>query len=628
MSPVGLRFPITRPGTQAAMRLDSQWAGCRAILIGVSAYRDDNYTDIPAAANSLKGMYEVLTDPELCGWPEARVEVLANPVDNRAVAKLIRRLAQETSQVFLLYYVGHGTLTPRGDLCLTLADTEADAPDLTGLEYNRVREAFRDSLALVKASILDCCYSGQVIRAETLADPGAILADASDVRGVYTLTAADLAAHVPPPDLQVGACTSFTGELLDLVRTGIPGQPDPLTLGTLYLALRRRLRARGLPDPNQRGTDTAHSFPFTRNAATIHLDCTVAADPLQRSSQATLKNTSQAVPLNARSASTIKPMLTRRRAIISLTAAAIAAGVSTVIPLLAADSVTGTTDTPRTSSSFATRSAVTRSPDSTVTSSAVLSPLAISSDGKTLVGTDDTGTLYVSDLGSSRKLKEKVGAVTAAALSPDGIKLATAGSAGIIDLWNTRTGLSYDILVGHSRSVVALQFSQDGTSLVSASRDGTVRTWRLPAGTAVAGWGMADPLYRGVRPEKVAVSPDGKSIAFSVGQKVQVWNVRANRTLATCAVRPVSVKAIAFHPNAEIVAFSSGAKIYLCDVKTGETIGPPLESDIGSIDLIAFSDALKGENMLRSGRELFGASRGSVQRWPDIDIRTTFGRFG
>ncbi|MEV4062195.1 caspase, EACC1-associated type [Nonomuraea dietziae] len=241
------------------------WERSRAILIGVANYRDHRFPSIAAATNSLTAMHKVLTDPELCGWPTARVSVLSDPSDSREVATRIRRLAQETSGVLLLYYVGHGTLTPRGELCLSVADTDADVPDLTGVEYARIRSALYDSPALVKAAILDCCYAGRAI--ETLANEAAAIADHIDIRGVYTLTASDLAAHVPPPEKQSNLCTSFTGVLVELIRTGIAGRHDPLTLGDLYLELRRQLRARGLPDPNQRGTDTAHSFAFTRNAA-------------------------------------------------------------------------------------------------------------------------------------------------------------------------------------------------------------------------------------------------------------------------------------------------------------------------------------------------------------------------
>ncbi|MEV6150520.1 hypothetical protein AB0L53_09275 [Nonomuraea sp. NPDC052129] len=89
------------------------------------------------------------------------------------------------------------------------------------------------------------------------------MADSAGIRGAYTLTASDHAAHVPPLDQQANACTSFTGELLDLVRTGLPDGPEWLTLDLIYPHLRHRLHSRGLPEPNQRGTDTAGSVSGT-----------------------------------------------------------------------------------------------------------------------------------------------------------------------------------------------------------------------------------------------------------------------------------------------------------------------------------------------------------------------------
>ena len=238
----------------------------RAILIGTSAYRDPAFPPVPAAANSLKGLTEVLVDGQLCRWPADRVTAVRDAADIRQLITSLRRWARDTEDVLLVYFVGHGTITPRGELCLAISDTEFSDPDVTGIEYERIRSALLDSPARIKVVILDCCYSGRAIQA--LSHP-ADLADITDVRGAYTITASDHAAHVPPPEEQDSACTSFTGELLDLIRTGIPGGPDMLTLNMIYAQLRARLRSRRLPAPNQRGTDTVGEFAFTRNAALL-----------------------------------------------------------------------------------------------------------------------------------------------------------------------------------------------------------------------------------------------------------------------------------------------------------------------------------------------------------------------
>src|ERR1022692_4492980 len=238
-----------------------------AFLIGVSDYADPAFPQLPAAANSLERMRDVLSDPRLCGWPPERITVLRDPIDVRRVTQQLRRAARQTLDVFLFYYVGHGTITPGGELCLTLTDTDAGDSDITGIEYRRIKEALLDSPARMKAVILDCCYSGRAI--EALADPSSVVADSTDTRGTYTLTASDQTAHVVPFRQQSSVCTTFTGELVDLIRTGVPVAPAMLTLDSIYVHLRRRLLESGRPHPNKRGTDTADLFAFSRNIATM-----------------------------------------------------------------------------------------------------------------------------------------------------------------------------------------------------------------------------------------------------------------------------------------------------------------------------------------------------------------------
>lgn len=238
-----------------------------AVLIGISNYGDPEFPPIPAAANSLNGMLALLTDPQLCGWRPDQVTVIRDARDSARLAQQLRRVARATSGPLLIYYVGHGTAISTGELCLILADTDGEDADLTGLEYTKVKRILLESPASVKVVILDCCYSGRAIEALGSAEADQ-LARLSDVRGVYTLTAADSLAHVVSPDLQATSPTSFTGQLLALVRAGLPGGPEQLTLADLYPHLRQQLAAQELPRPNQSGTDTADRFIFTRNAAT------------------------------------------------------------------------------------------------------------------------------------------------------------------------------------------------------------------------------------------------------------------------------------------------------------------------------------------------------------------------
>ncbi|MFD0636392.1 caspase domain-containing protein [Catenulispora yoronensis] len=234
-----------------------------AVLIGISAYADRRLPDVPAAANSLRAVERMLT--ESGGWTPDQITVLDNPEDCRQVIGLLRNLAKQTPDALLLYYVGHGLISEEQQLCLTMADTDVDHPDISGIEYARIRAALRDSPARVKIIILDCCFSGRAIQALSGDDPRHLTA----VQGAFVIAASDSdrSAHVPPLERQAGACTSFTGELVDLIASGIPDEPGVLTLAATYLHLRRRLIERGLPEPNCSGTDTAAGYAFANNRA-------------------------------------------------------------------------------------------------------------------------------------------------------------------------------------------------------------------------------------------------------------------------------------------------------------------------------------------------------------------------
>ncbi len=245
-------------------------AGSSAVLIGVSAYEYAGLPPIRAARNSLNAMRSLLADPALGAWPAGQITVIANPVSAADLTAEIADLAGATTGVLLLYYVGHGVLSPGGDLCLTLTSTHPDRPDASGLPWDTLADVLRGSPAHTRLSILDCCFAGQAT-GSPVGDggPGVAPAGLTDIEGGYTLAATtrDDSAHVPHPERQDDACTSFTGELRDLITHGIPGRPPWLTFGDIYPVLCERLTAKSLPAPSQRGTGTAREFVFTANAA-------------------------------------------------------------------------------------------------------------------------------------------------------------------------------------------------------------------------------------------------------------------------------------------------------------------------------------------------------------------------
>jgi WD40 repeat protein len=69
--------------------------------------------------------------------------------------------------------------------------------------------------------------------------------------------------------------------------------------------------------------------------------------------------------------------------------------------------------------------------------------------------------------------------VRAAAFSPDGRRLASAGHDWTVRLWQVADGEPAAVLRGHTDRVHGLAFSPDRKTLASASYDGTVKVWDM-----------------------------------------------------------------------------------------------------------------------------------------------------
>ena len=100
-----------------------------------------------------------------------------------------------------------------------------------------------------------------------MADPVSEVLGQVEVDGTYVLTSAhrDQVALVVPGEDH----TAFTGRLLRLLRDGVPGGSELLTIDDLYRQLLAKMQADGLPHPQKRGTDSAELLALARNRAYV-----------------------------------------------------------------------------------------------------------------------------------------------------------------------------------------------------------------------------------------------------------------------------------------------------------------------------------------------------------------------
>jgi elongation factor Tu len=256
-----------------------------AVLIGASSYRDEALPDLPSVANNLTALRAALTEPEHGSFAPSRCLVIENPVDQSQVARQLADVAAAAEDVLLIYYTGHGLVgTRRQELFLGLSDTDPARPQYSALPFAWIRDELLDSIAATKVLILDCCFSGLAVEG-FLSDQDALVQGQVSVRGTYTLAAtpANMAA-LAPPDAEH---TAFSGELLTLLREGVPAGPPELDLHLIYQRLARRMREEGWPTPKQYGTDNVLQLALARNPALAPPAPPAPAPPVVREPPAT-----------------------------------------------------------------------------------------------------------------------------------------------------------------------------------------------------------------------------------------------------------------------------------------------------------------------------------------------------
>jgi hypothetical protein len=252
------------PARKAPGALSS--SGTRALLIGTGTHAaDSGLPDVPAVGTTLIDLKQVLLSR--CGMADGNVQVLTDPLTPVDVGRVLTESAQQAQDVLLICYVGHGLISPGGELYLATKSTER-RPELlayTALAYTAVRTSLLQSQARSIVVILDCCFSGKAVGVLGAFESAEIAVDLAQVNGGYVLTsaAAQELALAPPGARH----TAFTGELITLLTRGDPDGPPLLKLRDVYQYLNRVLPTRGFPQPHRRASEWIEDLVLTSNPA-------------------------------------------------------------------------------------------------------------------------------------------------------------------------------------------------------------------------------------------------------------------------------------------------------------------------------------------------------------------------
>ncbi|KAK9328371.1 WD40-repeat-containing domain protein [Lipomyces starkeyi] len=115
---------------------------------------------------------------------------------------------------------------------------------------------------------------------------------------------------------------------------------------------------------------------------------------------------------------------------------------------------------------------------------------------------------------------------------------------GTIEVWSTRNGAVISSLKGHEGSIFNVQFSKDGSRLVSCSDDRSIRIWDLHTNECLAvGWGHSARIWQLKYLEDDTIVSTGEDSttrvwSFRDGKLncVQIWEGHSGRSIWSLAV--------------------------------------------------------------------------------------------
>jgi WD40 repeat protein len=186
-------------------------------------------------------------------------------------------------------------------------------------------------------------------------------------------------------------------------------------------------------------------------------------------------------------------------------------------------------------------------------------PLAVADDGETFVTVDHDRLLMHSD-GALRELGRLPAAQRVVALRPDGELAASAGDDGTVTWWSATGQLRSD--PGHSRPVVALALSTDGSTLAAGDVEGTIRVWQDGQLRVLSG--------HTAKVASLVFSSDGRSLlSASDDGTIRLWML--DRRGRFVRVSPLPLFRVAFAAaDHELVTTSKDGAVRTIELASGE----------------------------------------------------------
>lgn len=170
------------------------------------------------------------------------------------------------------------------------------------------------------------------------------------------------------------------------------------------------------------------------------------------------------------------------------------------------------------------------------------------------------------------------GSLWAVDYSPDGSFVVTASGDGTARLWDTTSGKQLRAFIGHEDEVVSVAFGPDGRTVLTGSYDQTARLWDVETGQELRRFVEPDSTY-----VAVAYSPDGQFVLTGSGNgnSAHLWQADSGELVQTF-LPGSEVSGVAVSPDGRLAATTGGQNLYLWDIDSGQR----LQTFEGHTDLV------------------------------------------
>jgi WD40 repeat protein len=212
-----------------------------------------------------------------------------------------------------------------------------------------------------------------------------------------------------------------------------------------------------------------------------------------------------------------------------------------------------------------------------------------------------------------KTLKCSEGGLGVVRISPNGQRILAASARfevkGDYDILILSSGNGKELcrLIGHSASVVAAEFSDDGDRVVTCSHDRSLRLWDALSGQQIANLGLL------VEKDNFPGTRDSMSFAPFASKVVSLWDSNSAAVFETVDRGPIArignegekITGLAIDPDGTRVAAAREKDVSIYDIATGEKLAR-LAGDGPRLTRIAFSP---------DGSRLLSGSYGSASLW-------------